>query len=1396
MAAKKPLQDPAVPDGAVDGINPANEGAYKGFNFDMGTVNHNITCNSCHAGGGPAQFGRENKPLDEFLKERLGDKFEELKSKDWFVRDDEILSELNKEIPFDGDLFGYSDYEVGAGYIGKPGLFNFARSGVNDTDCFMCHADASQKDKIVHTKLGRADVYPIMPANPRVMVFKGISEDNETIVISLGVPPQKDEVIGGKKVKKVESAYYNSVPLEVLAGVYQLDNETEIANFLDRIRKGEDGRFYLYPNNANGATREVARVAYFEHPEDTKDKDGGDVYVNGGALTFKDDNGKTVYRTFAGFFFKYISTASLMGVDTNQNGVPLAYVRFVKEDGIWKPEVYYELAEFQGTNVDLPILENRAGDKDLPATDVKPEDYTYSVPKRDDNDELKISEKEGVHQPEMTAGSKNREWGYVCSYCHMAIVYPSTEVDSNGDNQTDATLYTWVTRKGTLGLGAEVVKRGDVFSYDLHRGGEDKGNLPHNAFVNVDFSNETQRQQAFFRMLRAKSVLSFDDIPIGYDVHFDSEKAGLTCLSCHGEGSLSTEEKEYHPIHHDFLKGNDWGGHWDQSLDYNPSLKTCIDCHFGGSRSLAAEVHRVKFGSDGNAAIHMEKVACEVCHIPFKTHWTFRTFYDVVGYSYNFDNRILGYNFENETTNPLPRNMFTPGFGPFMPIAGYGAPQPFCIVRTENGKDTLVPIYQADFDPRQAALRLEQRAFGIWNVPGISFPWAWAPVIINNGFRPDTPGGQKFMYRIADPLTLVTWYDKSTGKVLYTREIAAALDGAVKSNYADKNVPAYFIHEGKICVKTIKGKWICDDNGDLLPEIDTDAEYRDMKEAIAEVLRKEGVHNPEPVFYIWTAPFSIDHGVLPKEYALGSGNTIKLGGSDIKEDLGCTACHDAKTGRLPQANMGDIDSSSLKELIERDKDGNVKFFGLGREIVTVPSRIPPEAYREAVRVFFNSPEDENGNPKYGKMNLKVAGEDRGEIDVMYTTAGDILVNALTNGVDIDRHLVPIPVESSGIDGVAFALPGKKATWKMRIEGVETEVETEALGSGEHGEADEVPRRAIVIRLKNELPELLGFEHLADEIMEAGEGELLPVFTPIIPSELISKMTFKLAEFKVADPADLYINYAKIHKERVSEEHSVHYEVDKEHFKPASISVKDAIARGWASYDAAEGTLTVNVLAMAEEVPGKGELAFSLMKKIGAVEIPADVEYPQDVKVEEGKAKVPLKLKFDGEEKEITVNFDGIESYSGGLPAKELYSRIKELGLSKAIFGLKIMDGDERFTMEFDPEGLLSPDRAVAVVIVEKNGEEKTDKCRLKQGDGGKLVLNYPCSRGETETGESSITVVVGEELPTSGGEQLSGGGGGGGCSVAPATGAGNGLLNVGVLLSGLLGLLGFRRKKH
>jgi MYXO-CTERM domain-containing protein len=626
------------------------------------------------------------------------------------------------------------------------------------------------------------------------------------------------------------------------------------------------------------------------------------------------------------------------------------------------------------------------------------------------------------------------------------------------------------------------------------------------------------------------------------------------------------------------------------------------------------------------------------------------------------------------------------------------------------------------------------------------------------------------MYRIANPLTLVTWYDKSTGKVLYTREMAAALVGTEKSEAAskgvlpagqtEKTVPAYFIRDGKVCVNTIKGAYICDDNGDFLPEIDSNEEYESMKSALIDVLKAEGVKDPEPVFYLWIAPFSIDHGVLPKEYALGAGKKSVNG-----ENLNCESCHDAQKGRLPQANKID-DNEMLSSLIETE-NGTIKFFGLGREVVTVPIKIPETAYEEAVRVFFNAVEKEDGSPDYTQREMGGV-----TYNTITTRAGDLLVNALNNGLDTNRHLVPIPVESSGIDGIAFALPEKTSKWKMKFEGIPVEVETEAVDEGE------MPRRAIVIRLKNELPEMLGLENVADKIKDARGGGVEPVFTPVVLSHYIDKIEFNLADAKVASIDSLYLNYATIVKVRHSEGEEVSYEVDEDKFNPESITMREAINRGWASYDANSKEVTINVAAIRSNARAEeeGELALCILKDIGeSYEVPSSVTFENNT----------LTVEFDGREAKIPVNVK-----NGNATATAITDRNKLLYLASNLKLTKVV------ALEVETSGnfIITFENATALTsnpVVKALRNDKEIKVDSSIENGTITAVIYPDEYRDTS---DNVTVVLGESSTPSTATSF-GASGGGGCSVTPATPA-SGLFNLGVLFSGLLGLFGFRRRKH
>ena len=139
---------------------------------------------------------------------------------------------------------------------------------------------------------------------------------------------------------------------------------------------------------------------------------------------------------------------------------------------------------------------------------------------------------------------------------------------------------------------------------------------------------------------------------------------------------------------------------------------------------------------------------------------------------------------------------------------------------------------------------------------------------------------------------------------------------------------------------------------------------------------------------------------------------------------------------------------------------------------------------------------------------------------------------------------------------------------------------------------------------------------------------------------------------------------------------------------------------------------------------------------------------------------------------------------------ELLKVGKEYGLSKVLFGISLIGEAEKFTVKFEGAAkAVEPDKAVVLV---KRGE-KSVKVRPKV-EGNGLVAEVDLAERAFRAPEETL-VVLGQEssVPTA---ELPSGGGGGGCSMGAPAPAPSGLLNLGVLLSGLLGLIGFRRKKN
>ncbi len=89
------------------------------------------------------------------------------------------------------------------------------------------------------------------------------------------------------------------------------------------------------------------------------------------------------------------------------------------------------------------------------------------------------------------------------------------------------------------------------------------------------------------------------------DVHL---QAALRCVDCHPAGSHAVDERVRGKEVHQFGKGDDPGGHVRDDLDH--TMRDCADCHDTGYLGAPVARHR------GLPPLHLDKIACQTCHIP------------------------------------------------------------------------------------------------------------------------------------------------------------------------------------------------------------------------------------------------------------------------------------------------------------------------------------------------------------------------------------------------------------------------------------------------------------------------------------------------------------------------------------------------------------------------------------------------------------------------------------------------------------------------------------------------------------------------------------------------------------------------------------------------------------
>ncbi len=91
------------------------------------------------------------------------------------------------------------------------------------------------------------------------------------------------------------------------------------------------------------------------------------------------------------------------------------------------------------------------------------------------------------------------------------------------------------------------------------------------------------------------------------DVHL---AAGLRCVDCHPAGSQADDPRINEREMHQFAKGDDPGGQVRNDLDN--TVRDCDSCHTTGEFGAPIATH------EGLPPLHLDKIACQTCHIPWR----------------------------------------------------------------------------------------------------------------------------------------------------------------------------------------------------------------------------------------------------------------------------------------------------------------------------------------------------------------------------------------------------------------------------------------------------------------------------------------------------------------------------------------------------------------------------------------------------------------------------------------------------------------------------------------------------------------------------------------------------------------------------------------------------------
>ena len=186
-----------------------------------------------------------------------------------------------------------------------------------------------------------------------------------------------------------------------------------------------------------------------------------------------------------------------------------------------------------------------------------------------------------------------------CMLCHLP------EYDYKKRNaMIDSLNFKWAATEGS-GLGSV---EGSVKSTEKVKVNYDLSRFDKDGKISMHFVREPRNETCLNCHAKPDWKKKGTDFSSRRDVHI---AAGLKCINCHPAGSNAPNELINEKEEHNFGKGDDPGGFVRNDLDN--TVRTCENCHIEGYLNAPIAKH------SWLPPLHLEKIACQTCHIPVKT---------------------------------------------------------------------------------------------------------------------------------------------------------------------------------------------------------------------------------------------------------------------------------------------------------------------------------------------------------------------------------------------------------------------------------------------------------------------------------------------------------------------------------------------------------------------------------------------------------------------------------------------------------------------------------------------------------------------------------------------------------------------------------------------------------